>query len=47
VLRKTFFSGYDGGRGAGKSRGRGELFALAKLSGEFGHNKYRKFLLSL
>ena len=30
-----------------ESRGRGKLFALAKLSGELDHNKHRKFLLSL
>jgi hypothetical protein len=47
VVLKPFLSGYDRGRGAGESRGRGELFALAKLSGELGHNKHRKFLLSL
>ena len=45
--REVFFSGHDGGRGAGKSSGCGKLLALAEFSRELNHDNYGKFLLRL
>ena len=45
--REIFFSSYDGGRGAGKSSGRGKLLALAEFSRELNYDEDSNFLLSL
>jgi hypothetical protein len=47
LAREVFFSGHDGGCGAGKSSGCGKLLALAEFSGELDHDNHGKFLLSL
>ena len=44
---EVFFSSHYGGRGAGKSRCRGQLLALAELAGELDHDQHGKFLLCL
>ena len=47
MAREVFFSSHDGGCGAGKASGCGNLLALAEFSGELDHDNHGKFLLSL